>query len=258
MLRLIWRCTNHSTTCCRQVLVWVSRSFLALAITCRWGSDLLLWLMNASFLSTVTTAIQRADLLVIIEPLLFHLVVEWLAFLGAIVGVVWIRGDRSHYRASLTQKGSSNHIKILLSLLLFAPLSFLQRIWTYVQTYHLLWLRLRRLGLNNHLLRLEMMTGLLLLSSNSNAVRWCHTKNTKLGHLTWIKDRLALIHSPSCVATSTDHLLVGHNVFHDQLLVFFSNGLAQFLLILAYQVLNVDVVALIWWVELLLLKLLLL
>jgi len=89
------------------------------------------------------------------------------------------------------------------------------------------------------------MTGLLGLHSHSNAVRWRHAKNTQLGHLTRIEDGLRLIDSPSCVTTTSNHLLVGHNVFHDQLLVFFSNGLAQFLLVFAYQVLNIDIIALI-------------
>ena len=142
----------------------------------------------SSFFSAVTTAIHRSDLLVIIEPLLLHLVVEWLAFLGAIVGIVWIRWNRGHHRASLAHKDSTDLIRLylLLLLLLFAALSFLQWIWAYVQTHHLLWLRLRRLGLNNHLLLLKMMTGLLGLHSHSNAVRWRHAKNTQLGHLTRI------------------------------------------------------------------------
>ena len=39
-----------------------------------------------------------------------------------------------------------------------------------------------------------------------------------------------------------DHLLVGHNILHDQIFVLFSNGLVQFLLILAYQLLYVHII----------------
>lgn len=39
-----------------------------------------------------------------------------------------------------------------------------------------------------------------------------------------------------------DHLLVGHNILHDQIFVLFSNGLVQFLLVLAYQLLYVHII----------------
>ena len=40
---------------------------------------------------------------------------------------------------------------------------------------------------------------------------------------------------------TSDHLLVSHDILHDQVFVFLSDGLVQFLLVLADQVLNVDV-----------------
>ena len=39
-----------------------------------------------------------------------------------------------------------------------------------------------------------------------------------------------------------DHLLVGHDVLHDQIFVLFSNGLVQFLLVLADQLLYVHII----------------
>ena len=41
-----------------------------------------------------------------------------------------------------------------------------------------------------------------------------------------------------------DHLLIRHDVLHDQILVLFSNGLVEFLLVLADQLLNIHVVLL--------------
>ena len=40
---------------------------------------------------------------------------------------------------------------------------------------------------------------------------------------------------------SSDHLLIRHDILHDQIFVFLSDGLVQFLFILTYQVLDVDV-----------------
>lgn len=44
------------------------------------------------------------------------------------------------------------------------------------------------------------------------------------------------------VVRIVDHLLVGHDVLHDQIFVLFSNGLVQFLLVLADQLLYVHIV----------------
>ena len=65
-----------------------------------------------------------------------------------------------------------------------------------------------------------------------------------MGQLCRTQERLCLTCSVSDMWVSIYHLLIRHDVLHDQILVLFSNGLIEFLFVLADQLLYIHVVLL--------------
>ena len=76
---------------------------------------------------------------------------------------------------------------------------------------------------------------------------WRHTEDAKLGELRRTKERLCRwpsVPSNGSVWILLNHLLVCHDVLHDEIRVLLSNRLIQFLLVLPDQLLDVNVVVL--------------
>ena len=73
---------------------------------------------------------------------------------------------------------------------------------------------------------------------------WGHTEDTELGQLGRTQERLCLTWSVSDMWIRIDHLLIRHDILHDQILVLLTNGLVEFLFVLADQLLYIHVVLL--------------
>ena len=76
---------------------------------------------------------------------------------------------------------------------------------------------------------------------------WRHTEDTKLGELRRTQECLGRWPAVPCYGSVwilLNHLLVRHDILHDEILVLLSNRLIQFLLVLPDQLLDVNIVVL--------------